>query len=432
MLRLIAVAALLAGGLAALVLQGAPAVPPMAPPDSAAAVTARTVVRRLLDARHDEAAEPVFAVSSAELPALLAVAGKLLPGLRLDGGFDPGRLRLDAALPLPGGLWLNGRVAVEPSGEGLRLSGLRLGALPLPAGATLGAALRLADAVSGGAGLRDLEAALRDVTISETGVAARLAMPLAERDGISRRLQGFVRRVAVPVDVPAIDAVLADMEAAQKARRLPAEGSTLAYLRFTIEAASRGAARRPAAEAAGHALVALAIACGARGLQTLTGTEAETPAWTQAWYCGRTTLGGRGDLRQHFTLSAGLEAAAALRAAAPLGELKELFDSRPEGSGFSFDDLAANRAGIAFASRLMASPPEAWPVLLAALDGEAAVLPPLDGLPSGLSAEEFEAQFGDVKSAAFAAVIAEIDRRIAALAWHRVPVTEAATRPGRG
>jgi hypothetical protein len=432
MLRLLAVAVLLAGGLAALVLQGAPAVPPMAPPDSAATVTARAVVRRLQEARHDEAAAPVFAVSAAELPALLAVAGKLLPGLRLDGGFADGRMRLDAALPLPGGLWLNGRVAVEPSAEGLRLSGLRLGALPLPAQAALGAALRLADAVSGGAGLRDLEGALRDVAIGAGGIEARLAMPLAERDGISRRLQGFVRRVAVPLDVPAIDAVLAEMHAAQKARRLPSEGSTLAYLRFTIEAASRGAAQRPAAEAAGHALIALAIACGARSLQALTGTEAASPAWTQAWYCGRTSLGERGDLRQHFTISAGLEAAASLRAAAPLGELKELFDSRPEGSGFSFDDIAANRAGIAFANRLMTSPPEAWPALLAALDGEAAVLPPLDGLPSGLSAEEFERRFGSVNSAAFAAVIAEIDRRIAALSWHRVPLAEAGALPGRG
>jgi hypothetical protein len=431
MLRLLAVAALLSGGLVALVLQGAPAVPPMAAPDSAATVTARAVLRRLLDARHDEAAAPVFAVSATELPALLAVAGKLLPGLRLDGGFDPGRMRLDATLPLPGGLWLNGRVAVEPSAEGLRLSGLRLGSLPLPAQTTLEAALYLADAVSG-AGLRDLESALRDVTIGEGGVEARLAMPLAERDGISRRLQGFVRRVAVPLDVPAIDAVLAEMHAAQKGRRLPSEGSTLAYLRFTIEAASRGAAQRPAAEAAGHALIALAIACGARSLQALTGTEAANPAWTQAWYCGRTSLGERGDLRQHFTISAGLEAAASLRAAAPLGELKELFDSRPEGSGFSFDDIAANRAGIAFANRLMTSPPEAWPTLLAALDGEAAVLPPLDGLPSGLSAQEFERRYGDVNSAAFAAVIAEIDRRIAALSWHRVPLAKVAARPGRG
>ena len=54
-------------------------------------------------------------------------------------------------------------------------------------------------------------------------------------------------------------------------------------------------------------------------------------------------------------------------AAFSAGEYKELLDSNPYGSGFSFDDLAADRAGIRFAARLLAAAPE--PARRAALIG---------------------------------------------------------------
>ncbi|MFT3975115.1 MAG: hypothetical protein QM699_17230 [Amaricoccus sp.] len=42
-------------------------------------------------------------------------------------------------------------------------------------------------------------------------------------------------------------------------------------------------------------------------------------------------------------------------------------------------------------------------------------MPPIDGLPSGLSEAEFRRRFGDVDSPAYAAMVAEIRRRVAAL-----------------
>jgi len=55
-----------------------------------------------------------------------------------------------------------------------------------------------------------------------------------------------------------------------------------------------------------------------------------------------------GRLAQHFLISAGIAAAGGSRLADAVGLFKELDDSR-SGSGFSFTDLAADRAGVRFA-----------------------------------------------------------------------------------
>ena len=60
-------------------------------------------------------------------------------------------------------------------------------------------------------------------------------------------------------------------------------------------------------------------------------------------------------------------------------------------AGFSFDDMAADAAGVRFAAAFLAAPRADWPALLARIGSEADVLPALDGLPSGLSDAEFRA-----------------------------------------
>ena len=60
-------------------------------------------------------------------------------------------------------------------------------------------------------------------------------------------------------------------------------------------------------------------------------------------------LAGRRDLLQQFIVSAGLRVLAENGVPMAIGEFKELLDSRSGGSGFSFVDLAADRAGLRFA-----------------------------------------------------------------------------------
>ena len=134
--------------------------------------------------------------------------------------------------------------------------------------------------------------------------------------------------------------------------------------------------------------------------------------------CAGTTLGARDDFKRHFVISAGLQAATASDTAFGMGELKELLDSNEGGSGFSFRDMVADAAGVRFARALLAAPPEEWKPMLARLDGEDAILPAFEDLPEHLTEAEFRARFGDVDSAAYAAMVAEIDARVAALPFY--------------
>jgi hypothetical protein len=73
---------------------------------------------------------------------------------------------------------------------------------------------------------------------------------------------------------------------------------------------------------------------------------------------GRPTLRGRHDWVMHFTISAALTARQGAAAAEQIGILKEVLDSAGP-SGFSFGDLAADYAGIAFANTLLDHPEQA-------------------------------------------------------------------------
>ncbi len=93
------------------------------------------------------------------------------------------------------------------------------------------------------------------------------------------------------------------------------------------------------------------------------------------------TVRGRTDLAQHFFLSAYLTAIAGPVAAEGAGLAKELLDAK-SGSGFSYVDLAADLAGIAFAQRLLVNKSELPD--LATNFTVADHMPDVAGLPEGL------------------------------------------------
>lgn len=129
------------------------------------------------------------------------------------------------------------------------------------------------------------------------------------------------------------------------------------------------------------------------------------------------TLGGRYDSAQHFVISAALAAWAGEPLAKAIGLYKELDDSR-HGSGFSFADLAADRAGTRFGELIAANAERLNPLLAGELT-DAAILPPQRGLPEYLPEREFKRLFGGPGSPAYQQMMAEIERRLAALPLYR-------------
>lgn len=124
-------------------------------------------------------------------------------------------------------------------------------------------------------------------------------------------------------------------------------------------------------------------------------------------------LGGREDFPLHFLVSAALAAEGTTPLSQVVGVYKEVSDARA-GSGFSFNDMAANRAGTRFGEKLLQSPAE-MQALLASGVRDTDLLPRVDDLPEFMNQAEFIRRFGGVGAPAYNALLADIDRRIAAL-----------------
>ena len=125
-------------------------------------------------------------------------------------------------------------------------------------------------------------------------------------------------------------------------------------------------------------------------------------------------LRGRDDLPKHFTISAALAAAAGSPLADAVGLYKEIDDSRG-GSGFSFSDIAADRAGTTFGEVAMRSSETARRLQSRISAGltEADMMPEITGLVDSMPEEEFKRRFGGVGTPGHARVMQDIERRIA-------------------
>lgn len=145
--------------------------------------------------------------------------------------------------------------------------------------------------------------------------------------------------------------------------------------------------------------------------RTVKAAETDVERKARLAVLGQPTLRGRRDLCQHFAVSAALSELIGPAAAESAGLAKEMIDmTRPGGSGFSFADLAADYAGIAFAAKVRKDSK----VLEALADGFKVeeYLPKLDGLREGLSADQFRADFGSADDPRFQAAMDEVRKRV--------------------
>ena len=131
-------------------------------------------------------------------------------------------------------------------------------------------------------------------------------------------------------------------------------------------------------------------------------------------------LAGRDDLAQHFIVSAVIAAAAGTPIAAAAGVYKELNDAR-DGSGFSFSDIAADRAGERFGALATQSDESARQIQRRVTAGirDGDVMPGIAGLVDNMPDAEFQRRFGGVGSAAYNNVIEDITRRVMTLALYK-------------
>jgi hypothetical protein len=128
------------------------------------------------------------------------------------------------------------------------------------------------------------------------------------------------------------------------------------------------------------------------------------------------TLDGRDDFAKHFMVSAAIAAYADTALADAIGLYKEIDDSR-YGSGFSFNDIAADRAGTKFGEKAVSNEDSAKELQrqLALGVEDRDLMPKWKDLPEFLSEAEFKRRFKEVDSPAYRAMMQKIEQRVADL-----------------
>ncbi|MCB1772742.1 MAG: hypothetical protein KDI88_03935 [Gammaproteobacteria bacterium] len=134
----------------------------------------------------------------------------------------------------------------------------------------------------------------------------------------------------------------------------------------------------------------------------------------------RLKLAGRRDFGQHFLTSAALAARGDSSLSDAVGLFKEIADS-DGGSGFSFTDIAADRAGTRFGEVATRSHDSAVRLQRLAAAGlrDEQLMPSVSDLPEHLDGATFRHRYGEVGSPAYRQVMDDIERRIEGIELYR-------------
>lgn len=125
----------------------------------------------------------------------------------------------------------------------------------------------------------------------------------------------------------------------------------------------------------------------------------------------RTQINGRFDLSLHYVYSMIIEMTTNVSLSNKIGLYKELLDSEG-GSGFSFDDLVADRAGTKLAHVATLDNKHAVHMQTLFASNEIILLPKLDFPKNNLKSNNFELYFGGARNSELEAIIKRIDAAI--------------------
>ncbi len=396
------------------------------------AVTAEALdrARQLLRSHHPRRQRPgvmrVMVAEERDLQLLLSHGAARFPDAATALALRTGQAELSLSLPLaspwvPPAVvrllgprrWINLEVALR-QGQGLpEVERWRIGRLPMPAWALP----LVARQVLSRAGISVEEAWTADLVRQVDFRDRRLVVFYAwQPDTVARVLQSLTP--------PAHQARLRAYQERLASLRPPSTAGqgvsmpTLLGPLFELARQRSGGDPDVAAQEHRALLLTLALYANRRGLQALVPAAREWPRPASA----TVTLAGRTDLPLHFLISAVLAAESGSPLADAIGLHKEVVDAR-EGSGFSFTDLAADRAGTRFGERAVRDP-LALQAALAALGeslSESALLPEVSDLPEFLSQAEFAQRFGTPQAPRFIALVREIESRLDTLPLLRPP-----------
>ena len=397
------VLALVAAGVLALALlftSSAPWVPEMRNATGEQVAAARALAAKARKSRKTGKAIDLE-LGEHELDAISAMMTQGFAPYRFDAAIDDGVLTLTGSRRFLF-RWVNIRAQASGESEGIPAFAVRIGSVPLPDWLSRwGIEAIERRLVTEDDGLPPLDTIVRSTRIGSDSLTARVAVP-----------QGNLLAHASATGTPSIDQEAITAIYCKIARQQRSNPSTL--LTQHLRRALAGA--EPTPEGHGAALVALALFTVGPEASDLAGDEAKLKSCMVP--DARVTLQGREDWAKHWALSAAIETAAGSRISTVIGEWKELADTLAKGpllapkdpSGFSFVDLASDRAGMMTARRLgdPARLADARKELLAASDDDLLPAAALS-LSDGLTDAQFAARYGATDDPRFKRKVKAID-----------------------
>ncbi|MEO3879544.1 PHP domain-containing protein [Rheinheimera fenheensis] len=354
----------------------------------------------------------------AQLDALMNVASYTLVPVQFSGVISNFGVAVRADWQVLAQRKVSAYCLLLPGNEGFAIDHCRLGKIPLPgvvANALLSAAVKTMLAAPADEQLLSLlqkgelaNGKLYFVDENASALKLKLNPQLYQARNMARDLLQSDSRFA-----PDIAVYLQQLRSLYQQH--PDERRLAFYSReLLLFAATRAAGDNPEYEYR-QAMWALAVGFGNRHFVRYA-TDNVEPG--QVPRLAKVTLLGRHDLALHFLYSAIFQQLGSAGISSQIGNLKEILDADSGGSGFSFADLSADRAGILFAERLSRIDANR----LAQFDSdemEMAMMPAVHDLPEGLTEQQVIEQLGGYQGAGFKALEQEIAIRLDQLALYQ-------------
>lgn len=375
--------------------------------------------------QNEAASQLVIQTNADELNAAFAIAARTLPGFQGETQLKTDGLAVLMTMPwqvIGQRFYVNATIHIDAVQGPLQLQQVQVGKVTLPGRFALSLLSWVADQAWGPGEGAKLLAKVRSVTVHDNAVTVELDKP--QGFGLASLKQQGVNMYR---KLTGADSMKQDVEhyyqLAQQFSKTQPEGSLVAYLQLVFREAAKRTAGSADAERAivenRAAIYGLAQLFGGKNLQLLVNEVKHDDEQASL----KVTLGRRRDLQQHFLYSATIHLLTSQNMSNTVGETKELLDSLTGGSGFSFVDLLADKAGVRFAR--LATDNVAQAKALQAFfvqqeRHEQEVFPSKARLAEGMPQQLFEQQYQSIDSAVYQQMVAEIDRRLDALPLYQL------------
>lgn len=353
-------------------------------------------------------------ISADEANALITIARRVYPDVNARVNIANDQLLAAVSVPLFNRrYYLNITAIVLPSSSQLQLDYVKIGRVQLPGWLALGVAERLVNGYFRSNQSSQLLNAIQQVHFDHDRVIVQYQWPEQLEINTMLRMRDEWQPYGDPKDMHHYYRLLA-MHPVESATVSLATYVELLFREAAAQYERKGNTSSAVAENQA-ALLALAVFVGTPMFELILGNVRGNLA-TNA-NSVPITLAQRGDLQSHFVYSAAIKAMTNRDIGFLAGEMKELLDTNPNGSGFSFADLMADKAGVRFAEIALQSEASARALQQKISQGltEQQLLPDISAMPEGIDYHQFRAEYDTVESAAYRDMLTFIEQELNAL-----------------